>query len=182
MSDEGGTRPVVVERLDPARHDRTAFSCGVEQVDNYFSRTANKLAKADNVRVYVMLSPDQVVIGFYAINAHAVSFSDLPPRFARNRPGHGFIPAAYLSMMGVDTRFAGRGYGQNLLMDALLRIYRLSREIGTPVVLLDVLDCGDPEKLERRRALYARFGFMPMQGDPSRMYLPTATVGKLFGG
>lgn len=171
---------MVVERLDPDRHDRTGFSCGVDQVDNYFQRTASKLSKADNVRVYVMLSPDDDIIGFYAINAHAVNYTDLPPSFARTRPGHGLIPAAYLSMMGVDARFAGRGYGRDLLMDALLRLRRLSREIGTAVVMLDVLDCGDPARRERRRALYVRFGFMPLQVDPNRLYLPIATVGKLF--
>jgi hypothetical protein len=40
----------IIEPFDPERHDRAAFSCGVEQVDNYFQKTANKLAKADNVR------------------------------------------------------------------------------------------------------------------------------------
>lgn len=44
----------VIEPFDPSKHDRTAFSCGVEQVDNYFQKTANKLAKVDNVRLFVM--------------------------------------------------------------------------------------------------------------------------------
>lgn len=138
------------------------------------------MAKAGNVRVYVMLSPDGDLIGFYAINAHAVDYTDLPPRFAGTRPRHGSIPAAYLSMMGVDAQFAGQGYGKDLLMDALLRIHRLSQEIGTAVIVLDVLDCGDPGKVEKRRALYSKFGFVPLQTVPMRMYLPIATVGKLF--
>jgi len=32
-----------IEPLDPDRHDRAAFSCGVDQVDNFFRKTANKL-------------------------------------------------------------------------------------------------------------------------------------------
>src|SRR3546814_20870845 len=64
-----------------------------------------------------------------SINAHAIDYTRLPPRFARNRPGHGSIPAAFLSMMGGDAGFAGRGHGKVLLTDALLRITRLSREI-----------------------------------------------------
>src|SRR3546814_4726160 len=66
-------QPVVVEPLDPERHDRAAFRSGIAQVDNYFHRTANKLAKAGNVRVYVMTSTGGDLIGFYAINAHARS-------------------------------------------------------------------------------------------------------------
>jgi len=84
----------IIEPFDPERHGRAAFSCGVEQVDNYFQKTANKLAKADNVRLYVMVDPAGMVIGFYALNAHAVHFADLPAKFARTRPSHGNIPAA----------------------------------------------------------------------------------------
>ena len=103
-----------IEPFDPSKHDRAAFSCGVEQVDNYFQKTANKLAKADNVRLYVMVDPDGTVIGFYALNAHAVQFTDLPATFARTRPSHGNIPAAYISMIGRDRKFSGAGFGGDL--------------------------------------------------------------------
>src|SRR3546814_20008893 len=126
-----------------------------------------------------MTSTGGDLIGFYSINAHAIDYTRLPPRFARNRPGHGSIPAAFLSMMGVDAGFAGRGHGEVLLTDALLRIHRLSREIGTAVVMLDVLACGDPERVARRRNFYLRFGFMPLQAEPDRLYLPVAPIGTL---
>jgi hypothetical protein len=97
---------------DPDKHDRTAFSCGVEQADTFFKKTANKLSKADNARIYVMTSADGAVIGFYALNAHAIDYQDLPQKFARSRPSHGSIPAAFLSMIGVDQRYAGQGVWQ----------------------------------------------------------------------
>ena len=85
----------IIEPFDPDKHDRTAFSCGVEQVDNYFQKTANKLAKADNVRLYVMTDLGGSLIGFYSINAHSVHYEELPKKFERTRPSHGNIPAAY---------------------------------------------------------------------------------------
>lgn len=170
-----------IEPLDPERHDREAFSCGVEQVDNFFKRTANKLARADNLRVFVMTGPDGAVIGFYALNAHAVDYADLPRSFARTRPGHGQIPAAYLSMIGVDRRFAGRGFGGDLLVDALTRISRAADQLGIAVVMLDILDCGNPDLVHRRQALYASYGFTPLPSRPLRMFLPVATVRKLLG-
>ncbi|WP_246191375.1 hypothetical protein [Aureimonas leprariae] len=94
--------PNVIEPLDPDKHDRAAFACGVAQVDNFFRNTANKLTKADNLRTWVMTDPDGMVVGFYAMNAHAVDYADLPKKFARSRPGHGNIPAAYISMIGVS--------------------------------------------------------------------------------
>lgn len=179
MSVPEGTKPVI-EPFDPARHDRTTFSCGVEQVDNFFRKTANKLAKADNVRIWVMAAPDGALIGFYALNAHAIDYSDLPGRFAGNRPGHGRIPAAYLSMIGVDARHAGRGYGGDLLVDALARIARAADGLGIAVVMLDMLDCGDPARVGRRLKLYESYGFAPLPSNPLRLFLPLATVRALI--
>lgn len=169
-----------IEPLDAARHDREAFSSGIDAVDNFLRRTANKLAQADNLRVFVLCDPALGLIGYYALNAHAVSVRDLPHRYSRTGPRHGDILAAFVSMMGVDKRFARRGFGGDLLMDALLRIARLSDEIGIAVVLLDVLDCGDPERIAGRRSFYQRYGFQPLVSRPSRLYLPVATVRKVM--
>ncbi len=179
MSLADAAKPII-EAFDPERHDREGFSCGVEQVDNFFKRTANKLAKADNLRVFVMIAPGGPVIGFYALNAHAVSFSDLPPKFARSRPSHGNIPAAYISMIGVDQRFAGRGYGGDLLVDALKRIVRAADALGIAVVLLDVLDDGDAAHMAKRKALYEGYGFAPLPSNPLRLFLPLGTVRRLI--
>nr|WP_296748892.1 GNAT family N-acetyltransferase [Thioalkalivibrio sp.] len=102
------------------------------------------------------------MIGFYSINAHAVGYEDLPPGYARTRPAHGSIPAAFIAMIGRDQRYRNQGFGSDLLVDALTRIARASDAIGISVVMLDVFDCGDPERVRRRKALYEGFGFMPM--------------------
>jgi len=169
----------IIEPFDPERHDRAAFSCGVEQVDNYFQKTANKLAKADNVRLYVMVDPAGTVIGFYALNAHAVHFADLPAKFARTRPANGNSHAAYISMIGRDRKFSGGGYGGDLLVDARRRIAVAADSIGVAVVILDVLDCGDPDRVARRKALYESYGFLPLASNPLRMFLPVSVVRKL---
>lgn len=170
----------IIEPFDPERHDRAAFSCGVEQVDNYFQKTANKLAKADNVRLYVMVDPAGTVIGFYALNAHAVHFTDLPAKFARTRPSHGNIPAAYISMIGRDQKFRGGGYGGDLLADALRRIDVAADAIGVAIVMLDVLDCGDPDRVARRKALYESYGFQSLASNPLRLFMAVSLVRNLI--
>jgi ribosomal protein S18 acetylase RimI-like enzyme len=171
---------LIIEPFDPEKHDRTAFSCGVEQVDNFFKRTANKLAKAGNLRVFVMANTDGEVIGFYAINAHAIDYQELPKTYARSRPRHGSIPAAYISMIGVDQRHAGHGYGGDLLADALRRIALASESLGIAVVVLDVLDDGNPDLIARRKKLYEGYGFMPFKSNPLRMFLPIVTVRQIL--
>jgi ribosomal protein S18 acetylase RimI-like enzyme len=175
MAKPDGAR-YIIEPFDPRKHDRTAFSCGVAQVDNYFKKTASKLHKAGNIRLYVMRSPEGAIIGFYAINAHAVDYADLPKKYARTRPAHGSIPAAYISMIGRDERFRGGGFGGDLLIDALLKIAQAADQLGIAVVRLDVLDCGDPGRTERRKTLYESYGFQSLAADPLRTFLPMATV------
>ena len=177
---EDEAKTFIIEPFDPDTHDRTAFSCGVEQVDNYFQKTANKLAKADNVRLYVMTGLGGSLIGFYSINAHSVHYGELPKKFERTRPSHGNIPAAYISMIGRDQKFRGGGYGSDLLVDALRRIVQAADALGIAVVMLDVLDCGDPERVAARKALYEGFGFIPLPSNSLRLFMSITTVRKLI--
>ena len=172
-------RPVI-EPFDSSKHKREGFSCGVEGIDNYFYKTANKFAKADLVRFYVMAEPGGAVIGFHTVNAHSVAYEDLPGGSVRTQPRHGNIPAAYISMIGRHVNHRGKRYGSDLLVDALERIARAAAAIGIAVVVLDVFDCGDPEKVERRKALYASFGFAPLPSNDLRMFLPLKTVRALL--
>lgn len=169
-----------IEPLDPSKHDRAAFSCGVEQVDNFLHRTANKLVAADNLRVFVMTADGGEIVGFYALNAHATNYTDLPSKYARTRPGHGSIPAAYLSMIGVDKRYAGHGYGGDLLIDALTRVATAADNIGIAMIMLDVLDDGNVELVAKRKALYEGYGFTALPSNPLRLFLPVAAVQALL--
>lgn len=166
-----------IEIFDPDRHEREGFSCGVDQVDNYFRKTANKLMQAGNTSVYVMVGPDEDVAGFYAMNAHAVHYTELPNRYKRTAPGHGSIPAVYISMIGRDERYRGQKVGEDLLIDALCRASRASRAgYAAAVIMLDVLDCGDVAKVRNRKAIYEGFQFQALPGNPMRMFLPMRTA------
>ena len=121
MAPEPSTNFTVdIEPFDPARHDRTAFSCGSDRIDNYLKRTAKKHQKDDFARVFVAVAPGETgILGYYAINAHGVEAQDLPATLSRKAPRHGYVPAAYLSIIAVDQRVQGQGLGQVLLVDAL---------------------------------------------------------------
>jgi len=169
-----------IKPFNPEKHDRKAFSCGVPQVDNFFKRTAHKLSRAGNLRLFVMVGPEDELIGFCALNAHSIEYENLPKKYARARPGHGRIPAVYISMIGVDEQFSGRGYGGDLLVDALIRIASVSEEIGVSIVILDVLDCGDSDLVRRRKALYESYGFTSLPSNPLRLFMPMCAIKTLM--
>jgi len=85
-------------------------------------------------------------------------------------------------MIGVDQRFAGRGYGGGLLVDALKRIARAADTLRIAVVMLDVLDDGDAGLVARRKALYESYGFVPLPSNPLRLFLPLGAVRCLIDG
>lgn len=43
--------PYCIEPFDVMRHNRAGFDCGIVPVDNFFKKTANKLAQAGNIRL-----------------------------------------------------------------------------------------------------------------------------------
>jgi hypothetical protein len=66
------------------------------------------------------------------------------------------------------------------MVDALKRIARAADALGIAIVMLDVLDCGHPERVARRTALYEEFGFLPLSSNSLRLFLSLATVRALL--
>ena len=79
-------------------------------------------------------------------------------------------------MIAVDCRHQGRGLGRILLADALSRTAAVADQIGLKAVVLDVIDDGGPEIMERRRTFYAGMGFRSLPSRPTRMFISIATV------
>ena len=166
-----------IDPLDPARHDRQSFSCGAARLDNFLKRTARKHHSDDFTRVWVATdgrSPR--ILGWYALNAHALEVADLPDDVVRGAPRHGVVPAVYLSMIAVDRRHQGRGLGRILMADALHRVASAADQVGVRVVVLDVIEDGGDEATARRLAFYGAIGFQPLPDRPLRMFIGIETI------
>lgn len=172
---------VFIEPLDPRKHGRAGFSCGVARLDNYLKYTARKHQAGDFTRVWVATRADQnEIIGFYALNAHSLRADPLPDELSRNAPLHGGIPAVYLSMFAVDRREQGQGIGRFLLADALKRSAGAADQIGLKAVVLDVIDDGGSGVTAKRLAFYASMGFQALPGYPARFFMGIETVRRAF--
>ncbi len=58
-------------------------------------------------------------------------------------------------------------------MDALHRSLEAAAEIATMAVIVDAKDAA-------AKGFYAHFGFVPLQRQPARLFLPMQTVAGLF--
>ncbi len=161
-----------VEPFDRKRHDRTAFSCGVERIDNFFKITAGNHADQDHGKVYAACEPPSgAVLGFYAISPHRIDLSALPEEARKRLPNQPTVSAIYLSMVGVDTSLQGRGVGTFLMMSALKKCVEGADIMGGHFVVLDAIN-------ESAARMYRRIGFVDLESQPGRMLIAMRTVRK----
>ena len=111
------------------------------------------------MRLWVATHAGQTeLIGTYAINAYHLEGNDLPISLTRNAPRTGGVPAICLSMIAVDHRYQNQGLGRVLLADALERTATVADQVGTRVVVLDVIEDGGQEMTRGRLRIPYRHG------------------------
>ena len=179
--DETNPHPVSIEPFEPGHHERAEFACGVARLDNFLRLSARKQQKDHFTRVFVAVAEGSGrILGYYALNTHAVGIAELGRNRPRRAPGRASLPALYLSMIAVDKSQQGKGLGTDLLIDALLRAYRVSKEVGLNLVVLDVIDDGGDSAFHRRKEFYRRMGFESFSDHPQRMFITIGTIRSMF--
>jgi ribosomal protein S18 acetylase RimI-like enzyme len=172
MIDRALLARIRIEPLDRSKHDRAAFSCGEERVDNFLKKTAARRQDNDLTRVNVAcLDADNAIIGYYALNAHSVDVSTLPDEHRKSLPSYPAISAIYLSVVGVHKFHQGGGVGSFLLADAFKRCAEAADIIGAHYLVLDALN-------ERAARLYRSLGFVDLPGHEPRMLITIGNVRK----
>jgi GNAT superfamily N-acetyltransferase len=154
-------------------HNRDLFSCGNEELDAYLKRYALQDVRRNLTKVFVLegKSPEEVV-GYYTLSPLSFSKMEMAQPFSKKLP-HYPIPAILLGRLAVGLNFQGQDVGAKLLMDALLRIYRVSEDcFGIYAVVVDA-------KNERASAFYQHFGFIPFLKKTNRLFLPLDVVKSL---
>ena len=160
-------------RIEPLGrdHDRQAFACGHESLDEFLKARAGQHQRKRMSRTYVAVRPgERRVLGYYSLAVQHVEPGDLPAALARKLPRHP-IPAALLARLAVDSSTQGQGLGAALLRNALTRCVGLADQIGLFAVVVDAIDAAAAR-------FYTRFGFLPLGGDARRLYLPVETIEK----
>lgn len=166
------TEPAFFEPLGD-KHDRAAFSCGVEALDKYFQGDpirqdmSRRLAAA-----FVMTSDGTTVAGFYTLSSLSIPSADLPEKLVKRLPSRLPIPVTLLGRMGVHVGWKGRGLGADLLMDALHRALQATQAVASWAVVVDAK--------EGARDFYLKHEFIPMQASPDRLFLPMKTIEQMF--
>ena len=157
------------------QHNRTAFHCGAEPLDRYLKQQARQDADKRVAAPFVAVNPpDTRVLGYYTLSASVLTLADLPEDLARKLPRYPQLPVTLLGRLAVDESTKGQGLGEHLLMDALHRSLAHADQIAAMAVVVDAKD-------ESAANFYRHFGFLTLQAQPSRLFVPMRLVAQLLG-
>lgn len=160
---------IIIEAL-AKHHDRTAFSCGIPELDRYLKEQASQDVKRRTASVFVAVF-DNRVIGFYTLSATAISRESLPTDIVRKLPKYP-IPAVLLGRLAADVSFQGKQIGKTLMVNAMKRALLASSTVGMYALVVDA-------KNEKAKSFYQHFGFLPLEDHPMRLFIPLDTIAEL---
>lgn len=161
-------------RFEPLadQHDRAAFSCGVDTLDQYFRGDPIRQDVSRKVtNAFVLTLDGRQVAGFYTLSPIAIFSRDLPPALAKRLPSRP-IGATLIGRMGRDLSLRGNGIGEMLLGDALHRAWLASKLVSCWAVVVDAK--------EGARDFYLKNEFTPFATQPSRLFLPMKKIDLMF--
>lgn len=157
-------------------HNRAAFSCGVEHLNNYLRDAAIQDQENRFSRVFVLtlVEDPKFILGYYALSACQIDTCSFPPETLKKLPKRATVGATLLGKMAVAENFQ-RGdlqLGRYLLVDALSQAWIASQSVSSYAFVADIRpgEKGDPSQF------YEKHGFLTLTENPKRLYLPMATI------
>ncbi len=143
-------------------HDISGFDCGQSALNEYLQKYALTNQRNRSGRTYVVARGHSVV-GYYTLAAGSVEPQTAPPRVTKGLGGYP-VPIILLARLAVDQKEKGKGLGQGLLKDALLRALQTSELVGCRAVLVHAKDATG-------QAFYRKFGFEPSPTNELHLFL-----------
>jgi GNAT superfamily N-acetyltransferase len=152
------------------KHDREAFDCGDEALNDFLRRYARKSHERGGAKTFLAIddASSKSILGFYSLSPASVDYARTPEIVRHGLARHG-VPGFRLARLAVDRRWQGRGIGGQLLLASGRRCLLAAAEVGGVVLVIDA-------KNERVAAWYASFGAVPLLDAPLTLLLPLATV------
>lgn len=157
---------LLVERLNPKRHDRAAFCCGEPTLNVYLQQQASQHHRDGTATTHVLVddADPRVILGFYSVSAAQLKLDDMLAKDQKRLPRFP-VPAVRLARLAVASTVQGNGHGGYLLAHAIARALALREELGLCVIIVDALH-------DAASRFYRAFGFRETAGYATTLYLP----------
>ena len=153
-------------------HDRPGFDCGRSQLNDWLRQVARQHQDKGLSKTFVATREEDTthICGYYALTLAELESCHLPDAWRKKFPRR--IPGVRLGRLAVDLKHQGKGLGQLLLVDILVRAKRIYQEAGGIGLFVDAID-------DRAASFYRRFGFEPTPDQPLLLFLPVQGINSL---
>lgn len=151
--------------LDPAVHDRSAFTCGVAELDEYLQRFAVQQSKKGVAVVRVLIDTDApgTILGYYSLSAAQIDAASLDERTQRKLPRYP-VPCFRMGRLAAHSAHRGRGLGKLLIGCAVERCLEARKQVAAYALVVDA-------KNAQAKAFYEHYGFTACRDHPMTLYL-----------
>ncbi len=147
-------------------HDLDEFTCGVAALDNWLKKKAISNERSRASRTYVLCNEERVV-GYYALATGSIAAKISPGKIKRNMPDP--IPVMVLGRLAIDQEFQGKGLGDALLRDAILRTIQAADIVGIKAILVHAIS-------EEAKKFYLDRSFILSPAEPMTLVLPLESI------
>jgi len=156
--------------------NRARFRSDDLDLDRFFSSFAGQNQFRHHVGVTYVAVEEGEVLGYVTVAPAAVEIDQLPQPVRKTLPRYP-LPVLRLARLAVDSRFRGRGLGEELLRFALGLALTMAEDYGCVGVVVDAKTAAVP--------FYARYGFQAIEAieglsdtrpRPTPMFLPTSEM------
>lgn len=152
------------------KHERDAFDCGEEPLNEFLRHYARKSHEAGGAKTFVAVAEadGKTVLGFYRLSPVSVEYARAP-NIVKRGLGRYEVPGFRLARLAVSREMQGKGLGGQLLLAAGRRCLRAASEVGGVMLVIDA-------KNDSVAAWYARYGAVALSDTALTLVLPLATI------
>ena len=156
---------LVVEQLQPKRHDREGFTCGEPSLDAYLRQQAAQHHRDGISTTHVLVDAAERarILGYYSLSAAQLLLTDLQEADRKRLPNYP-VPAIRMGRLAVSINEQGKGHGDYLLAHAVARCLGLRDQLWVRVLLVDALH-------EKAARFYRAYGFREATANSHTLYL-----------
>lgn len=151
-------------------HDRGAFDCGDDALNQFLRRHARKNHERGGAKTFVAVDDGNGnrILGFYSLSPASVAYERTPAIIKRGLARYE-VPVFRLGRLAVDRSVQGKGLGGQLLLAAGRRSLLVAAQAGGVALLIDA-------KNEGIARWYASYGAIPLLDTPLSLLLPLKTI------
>jgi GNAT superfamily N-acetyltransferase len=154
-------------------HKLDEFDCGIPSLNEWLFTQAMRARGSGTAKTYVWTEAESDrAVAYYSIAPHQVHRAEVS---SGSSGGVTNVPAYLLARLALDEKLHERGFGGQLLRDALERIVAAADVASGRLIVVDAID-------DQAAAFYRKFDFRPVKDNPLRLVIKIATVRKALSG